>query len=68
MRKLHTACCYKKIVTSIQDSKPRQKQFSQSFSYYELINMLRNGTISVVYEKKEKGQGIQFFTRIGLLN
>ena len=33
------------IVTSIQDSKPREKQISQSFSYCELINLLRNGTI-----------------------
>ena len=33
------------IVTSIQDSKPREKQISQSFSYCEPINLLRNGTI-----------------------
>ena len=33
------------IVMSIQDSKPREKQISQSFSYCELINLLRNGTI-----------------------
>ena len=33
------------IVTSIQDSKPREKEISQSFSYCELINLLRNGTI-----------------------
>ena len=33
------------IVTSIQDSKPREKQVSQSFCYCELINLLRNGTI-----------------------
>ena len=33
------------IVTSIQDSKPREKQISQSFSYCGLINLLRNGTI-----------------------
>ena len=33
------------IVTSIQDSKPREKQISQSVSYYELINLLKNGTI-----------------------
>ena len=33
------------IVTSIQDSKPCEKQISQSFSYCELINLLRNGTI-----------------------
>ena len=32
------------IVTLIQDSKPREKQISQSFSYCELINLLRNGT------------------------
>ena len=33
------------IVMSIQDSKPRKKQISQAFSYCELINLLRNGTI-----------------------
>ena len=33
------------IVTSIQDSKPREKQISQSFSYCELINLLTNGTM-----------------------
>ena len=33
------------IVTSIQDSKPREKEISQSFSYCELINLLRNGTM-----------------------
>ena len=33
------------IVTSIQDSKPWERQISQSFSYCELINLLRNGTI-----------------------
>ena len=33
------------IVTSIQDSKPREIQISQSFSNCELINLLRNGTI-----------------------
>ena len=33
------------IATTIQDSKPRKKQISQSFSYCELINLLRNGTI-----------------------
>ena len=33
------------IVTSIQDSKPREKQVSQSFCYCELINLLRNGRI-----------------------
>ena len=29
------------IMTSFQDSKPREKQISQSFSYCELINPLR---------------------------
>ena len=33
------------IVTSIQDSKLREKQISQSFSNCELINLQRNGTI-----------------------
>ena len=33
------------IVMSIQDSKPREKQISHSFSYCELINLLRNGTV-----------------------
>ena len=33
------------IVTSIQDSKPREKQISQSISFCELINLLGNGTI-----------------------
>ena len=33
------------IVTSIQDFKLRENQISQSFSYCELINLLRNGTI-----------------------
>ena len=33
------------IVTPIEDSKPREKQLSQSLSYCELINLLRNGTI-----------------------
>ena len=33
------------IVTSFQDFKLREKQISQSFSYCELINSLRNGTI-----------------------
>ena len=33
------------IVMSIQDSMSREKQISQSFSYCELINLLRNGTI-----------------------
>ena len=43
-----------KIVTSIQDSKPREKQISQSFSYCEVINLLRNGTIvRCLWENKE---------------
>ena len=33
------------IVTSFQDFKLREKQISQSFSYCEIINSLRNGTI-----------------------
>ena len=33
------------IVTSLQDFKLREKQISQSFSYCELINSLRNDTI-----------------------
>ena len=33
------------IVTSFQDSKLLEKQISQSFSYCELINVLRNGRI-----------------------
>ena len=33
------------IGTSFQDFKLREKQISQSFSYCELINSLRNGTI-----------------------
>ena len=32
------------IVTSIQDFKLREKQISQSFSYCELINSLKNDT------------------------
>ena len=33
------------IVTSFQDFKPREKQISKSFSYSELINSLRKGTM-----------------------
>ena len=33
------------IVTSIQDFKSCEKQISHSFSYCELINLLRNSTI-----------------------
>ena len=42
------------IVTSIQDSKPREKQISQSLSYCELINLLRNGTIVQNKKTSEK--------------
>ena len=42
------------IVTSIKDSKPREKQISQSFSYGELINLLRNGTtVRCLWENKK---------------
>ena len=45
------------IVTSIQDSKPRKKQISQSFSYFELINLLRNGTIvRCLWENKKTSE------------
>ena len=44
-------------VTSIQDSKPREKQISQSFSYCELINLLRNGTIvRCLWENKKTSE------------
>ena len=45
------------IVTSIQDSKPREKQISQSFSYCELINLLRNDTIvRCLWENKKTSE------------
>ena len=45
------------IVTSIQDSKPCEKQISQSFSYCELINFLRNGTIvRCLWENKKTSE------------
>ena len=45
------------IVTSIQDSKPREKQISQSFSYCELINLLRNSTIvRCLWENKKTSE------------
>ena len=45
------------IVTSIQDSKPRKKQISQSFSYCELITLLRNGTIvRCLWENKKTSE------------
>ena len=42
------------IVTSFQDSKPRKKQISQSFSYCELINSLRNDTIVRCLQENKK--------------
>ena len=42
------------IVTSIQDSKPREKQISKSFSYCQLINLLRNGAIVRCLEENKK--------------
>ena len=40
-----------------KDSKPRQKQISQSFSYCELINLLRNGTIvHCLWENKKTSE------------
>ena len=58
------------IVTSIQDSKPHKKQISQSFSYCELINLLRNRTIvHCLWEKLiRKSQRNPFFARLGVLN
>ena len=45
------------IVTSIQDSKPHKKQSCQSFSYCELINLLRNGTIvHCLWENKKTSE------------
>ena len=45
------------IMTSIQDSKPREKQISQSFSYCELINLLINGTIvRCLWENKKTSE------------
>ena len=45
------------IVTSIQDSKPGEKQISQSFSYCELINLLRNGTVvRCLWENKKTSE------------
>ena len=49
------------IVTSIQDSKPREKQISQSFSYCELINLLRNGTIVRCLWENKKTSGKSVF-------
>ena len=45
------------IVTSIQDSKPREKQICQSFSNCELINLLRNGTtVPCLWENKKTSE------------
>ena len=45
------------IVTSIQDSKLCEKQISQSFSYCELINLPRNGTIvRCLWENKKMSE------------
>ena len=45
------------IVVSIQASKPREKQISQSFSYCELINLLRNGLIvHCLWENKKTSE------------
>ena len=45
------------IVTSFQDFKLREKQISQSFSYCELINLLRNGTIvRCLWENKKTSE------------
>ena len=45
------------IVTSIEDSKPHEKQISQSFSSCELINLLRNGTIvCCLWENKKTSE------------
>ena len=44
-------------MTSIQDSTPREKQISQSFSYCELTNLLRNGTIvCCLWENKKTSE------------
>ena len=42
------------IVTPTQDSKPCEKQISQSFPYCELINLLRNGTIVCCLRENKK--------------
>ena len=45
------------IVMSIQDSKPREKQISKLFSYCELIDLLRNGTIvRCLWENKKTSE------------
>ena len=45
------------IVTSFQDFKLLEKHISQSFSYCELINSLRNGTIVRYLENKKMLEG-----------
>ena len=42
------------IVTSFQDFKLCEKQISQLFSYCELINSLRNGTIVRCLQENKK--------------
>ena len=42
------------IVTSFQDVKLREKQISQSFSYCEPINLLRNGTVVRCLQENKK--------------
>ena len=46
------------ILTSFQDFKLRGKQISQSFSYCELINSLRN---SAWFKKKKKNKALSVF-------
>ena len=41
-------------MTSFQDFKLREKQIFQSFSYCELIDSLRNGTIVVCLQENKK--------------
>ena len=42
------------IVTSFQDFKLCEKQISQLFSYCELINSLRNGTVVRCLQENKK--------------
>ena len=53
------------IVTSFQDFKLREKQISQSFSYCEPINSLKNGTI-VRCLKENKNMSERSFFREAL--
>ena len=44
-------------MTSIQDSKPHEKQISQSFYYCDVINLLRNGKIvRCLWENKKTSE------------